>query len=101
VQSFVHKHADKITGVLSCFDRLIFKGYLPISYPPGMENFPPDPDVLLKNVKTFGRAQAQRLQNQAQQLAKPAGRPFLYCVYYDFLDPEFGLLPVRIPPSSP
>ena len=27
---FLEKHADKITGTLSCFDRVIFRGYLPI-----------------------------------------------------------------------
>ena len=38
VESFLHKHADKITGSLLCPDRLIFKGYLTFSYPQGMEN---------------------------------------------------------------
>jgi hypothetical protein len=30
---FLVKHADKIHGVLSCFDRVILRGYLPLSYP--------------------------------------------------------------------
>src|ERR1041385_4828513 len=79
VDSFLHKHADKITGTLSCFDRLIFKGYLPISYPQGMENFLQDQQVLLKDFKSFGPQQAQRLKEHAQQFAAAAGRPFLYC----------------------
>lgn len=157
MQSFLHKHADKITGTLSCFDRLIFKGYLPISYPQGMENFLRDRDVLLKDFKTFGPQQAQRLKDHAQQLAQQAGRPFVYCdrrlrkeeharqlaqqdrlteglvcvfsvletcptfrilygngrprlkkdyrrclvLYYYFLDPEFGLLHIRVPTWFP
>ncbi len=30
MKAFLDKHAAKITGVLSCFDRLLFRGYLPI-----------------------------------------------------------------------
>jgi len=157
VQSFLSKHADKITEVLSCFDRLIFKGYLPISYPQGMENFLQGHDILLKDFKAFGPQQAQRLKEHAQTLAAQAGRPFLYCerrirkeeqaqdiarrdhvtqglicvfsvletcptcrilygkgrprlkkdyrrclvLYYYFLDPEFGLLHIRIPTWFP
>jgi hypothetical protein len=29
VDALVHKHADKITATLGCFDRVLFKGYLP------------------------------------------------------------------------
>ncbi len=31
VQSFIQKHASKIIGVLSCFDRVILRGHLPIA----------------------------------------------------------------------
>ena len=34
---FIMHHRDKIVGTLSCFDRVIFKGHLPISHPTGME----------------------------------------------------------------
>jgi hypothetical protein len=49
VNSFVHKHADKITSSLFCPDRLIFKGYLPFCYPQAMENFLAHHGVLLKD----------------------------------------------------
>lgn len=29
MDQFIAKHADAIEGTLSCFDRLIFRGYLP------------------------------------------------------------------------
>ena len=29
--AFLKKHADKISGVLSCFDRVILRGHLPIA----------------------------------------------------------------------
>jgi hypothetical protein len=31
MQSFITKHADKISAVLSCFDRLIIRGHLPMA----------------------------------------------------------------------
>ena len=58
MDSFVHQHADKITGSLFCPDRLIFKGYLPFSYPLGMEGFLADRGILLKHFKEFGPQQA-------------------------------------------
>ena len=30
MKEFVDKYADRIHGVLSCFDRMLFRGYLPI-----------------------------------------------------------------------
>lgn len=30
MRSFLDKHAAKISGVISCFDRMLFRGYLPI-----------------------------------------------------------------------
>ena len=30
MNEFVGKHEDRIHGVLSCFDRMLFRGYLPI-----------------------------------------------------------------------
>ena len=30
MNEFVGKHEDRIHGVLSCFDRMLFGGYLPI-----------------------------------------------------------------------
>jgi len=33
MKDFLQQHEEKIQGVLSCLDRLIFKGYLPwVSY---------------------------------------------------------------------
>jgi hypothetical protein len=30
MDQFINKHTDKIVGTLGCFDRVIFRGYLPI-----------------------------------------------------------------------
>jgi hypothetical protein len=36
---FHAKHAATATAMLSCFDRLLFKGHLPLGYPHGIEDF--------------------------------------------------------------
>ena len=30
MDKFIEQHADRITGTLGCFDRVLFRGYLPI-----------------------------------------------------------------------
>lgn len=81
MDSFVHRHADKITGILSCFDRLIVKGYLPFSYPLGMEGFLRRRGILLKDFPQFAKEQSTRLKAHARQLAKQAGRPIVPLPY--------------------
>ena len=41
MKEFTEKHADRITGVISCFDRILFKGYLPLGWSEAMEQFKP------------------------------------------------------------
>jgi hypothetical protein len=78
VQTFLRKHADKITGVLSCFDRLIFKGHLPLCFAQGLESFLDRHGILLKNFKAFAPAQADLVKEHALALAKREGRPYEY-----------------------
>jgi hypothetical protein len=81
VNSFVHKHADKITGVLSCFDRLIIKGYLPFSYPLSMEGFLNRRHTLIKDFPKLAKDQSKRLKDHARSLAEQARRPILPVPY--------------------
>jgi hypothetical protein len=76
MDSFLSKHADQITAVLSCFDRVILKGYLPFSHAGALEGFLNKHDVLLKDFKTFAPHQAQRLLDHAKDSARQAHRPF-------------------------
>jgi hypothetical protein len=76
--SFLTKFASIISWSLSCFDRVIFKGHLPISRPFQMENFI---DYVLKMrrcdfFKKTGRVWSQRLVDHAQSFASKYGRPF-------------------------
>jgi hypothetical protein len=157
VDSFVAKHQDKITGILSCFDRMIIKGYLPFSYPLAMEGFLGWHNILIKDFPKFAKQQSTTLKTNARQLAEQAGRPVipvpykirkedharrlahkdgitegLVCIfttqeacssykiayavgrpklvrskprclvlYFYYLDPEFGLLHIRLPTWFP
>jgi len=81
VDSFVHRHADKITGILSCFDRVILKGYLPISYPLSMEGFLGQRGTLLRDFPKLAKEQSAVLKNHVRQLAEEAGRPIVPVPY--------------------
>ncbi len=73
---FLVKHADKIHGVLSCFDRIIFRGHLPLSYPKGLEGFLYQQGVLLKNFKDYAPQIAHRITEHVKGLVEKAGAPF-------------------------
>lgn len=75
---FVRKHQDKIHAVLSCFDRVIFRGYLPICHPGGVEGWLYHQRVQLKQFKEFAPRIAERLLQHAKDLAKARGRPYRY-----------------------
>jgi hypothetical protein len=76
VERFLAKHADKITGVVACFDRVNFKGYLPLNWPEALERLMADSGVLIKDFKEFTSKYSRRLVDHAQGFAKEAGRPY-------------------------
>jgi hypothetical protein len=78
VKDFVTKHRDKITGVISAFDRLIFKGYLPFSYPAAAEKFIGHQGLLLKDFQRFVKRCSTTIKENAVSMAKKAGRPYQY-----------------------
>ena len=80
VCSFLSKFSSIISWVLSCFDRVIFKGHLPISRVSQFENFV---DYVLKVrradfLKEVAPGWSNRLVEHAQAFAKQAGRPYEY-----------------------
>lgn len=78
MKQFLTQFTDSIHCSLSCFDRLLFKGYLPISHPASMERWLASRGILLKDFKSFVTTQSDRLKAHAQQLAAKAGRPYQY-----------------------
>ena len=73
---FLRKHQDKIAGVLSCFDRLIFRGHLPLSWAAGLEGFLYQQKVLLKEFRSYAPQVAERVKEHVQGLVRRAGAAF-------------------------
>lgn len=82
METFLQKHHDSITGILSCPDRVIFKGYLGLNDPNSVERFLGRHGVLLKDFKTFAKAQSEVIQKHAIAVAKKAERPYIYLNSY-------------------
>src|SRR3954468_9076443 len=76
---FVVKFTSLITAVLSCFDRVIFKGYLPIAMGSALETFV---DHVLKirrvDFMAFAEKQAETLVEHAKRLAQQAGAEYRF-----------------------
>ena len=80
VCSFVAKLSSLILWALSCFDRVIFKGHLPISRAREFEKFV---DYRLKMrrcdfLKTTAPQWSERLVDHAKDFAQQQGRPYEY-----------------------
>jgi hypothetical protein len=80
VGSFVAKFSSLIVWVLSCFDRVIFKGHLPISRPREFEKFV-DYRLKLRRcdfLKTTAPQWSERIVDHAKDYAQQHGRLFEY-----------------------
>ena len=53
MKEFIRKYDDRIHGVLSCFDRMLFRGYLPIMSGWAMAQFLDGFDVNGNSLKPF------------------------------------------------
>ena len=78
MNEFVRKHEDRIHGVLSCFDRMLFRGYLPIMSGWSMAQLLQAHEIECSSVKPFLLANAERVKAHAVPLARKHGRPFEY-----------------------
>jgi len=76
MDQFTAKHAAHITATLSCFDRVLFKGHLPLRWPEAMERLLARNGLLIKDFKPFVLKQSARTKDHALQLAQRAGRPY-------------------------
>ena len=79
MHEFIAKHQDKIAGILSGFDRLVFRGHLrSISHPQGMMSYLWANQVLLKNFGDHVEKVTERLKEASLAHAKACGRPVQY-----------------------
>jgi hypothetical protein len=79
MKNFIQRHGEKILGVLSCFDRLRFRGSLRLlSSVGGVAAWLNAAGVLLKGFLPFVEGTTQRLRRSTEEFAQAAGRPVRY-----------------------
>jgi hypothetical protein len=78
VKKFLNQFNSRISGVISCFDRMLFKGYLPLGWAGAMEGWLSRQGVLIKDFKKFVVAHSKTIKDHAEAVAARAGRPFVY-----------------------
>lgn len=76
---FLQKHAEKIIGVLSGFDRLVLRGSLRgIAYAGGMTGFLCNRRILRKDFGDFAQAATERLKAETLAYAEALNRQVVY-----------------------
>src|SRR5512145_1160898 len=79
MERFVTRHQDRIAGILTGFDRMLFRGTLrSISHPKGAEIWLSSRHVLLKDFAPYAERLTERLKAHATQLAAQMHRPIEY-----------------------
>ena len=79
MKRFLERHSSRITGTLSGFDRMLFRGTLrSITHCNGLEIFLHSQHVLMKDFGNYVIRLSQRLVEHAKQLASEANRPYEY-----------------------
>jgi hypothetical protein len=78
VQKFLDQFTTRISGVISCFDRVLFKGHLPLNWPEAMERLLGRQSLRIKDFKRFVMQASQRIREHAETVAAHSGRPFIY-----------------------
>jgi hypothetical protein len=79
MKRFLERHRDRITGTLSGFDRVLFRGTLrSIAHVKGLRVFLYSQRVLMKDFGTYVLRLSERVVEHAKQQATELGRPYVY-----------------------
>ena len=79
MKQFLARHRDRIMGVISGFDRVLFRGLLrSLSYPQGLERFLGHKGVLLKNFGEYVEDATTRVKQASLAHAEKLDRPIRY-----------------------
>jgi hypothetical protein len=79
MKRFIQRFSERITGVLSGFDRLVFRGTLRyIAVPSGMMDFLKRENVLLKEFGHYAKDVSERLKESLYAEVRRSGRPIIY-----------------------
>ena len=82
MKRFINQYNELFTGMLSCFDRILFKGYPPL-WGNGMEAFLANQGLRIKGFSKFVQKQSGRIAGHAERMAKNSGRPSRPCAICD------------------
>lgn len=79
MKEFLQRHDERIIGVLSGFDRVLFQGTLrSISYVESLDAFLGVKGILYKDFGAFAEDCSERIARHARDVAERAGRPYIY-----------------------
>jgi hypothetical protein len=79
MERFLQRHASRVLGSISGFDRVLFRGVLrSICYVQGLDYFMGSQRVGFKDFGWFVEKFSRGIKKRAEQMAERAGRPFLY-----------------------
>jgi hypothetical protein len=74
VEQLITRYHDQLSGVLSCYDRILITGTIPtVCYAAGMTNFLYINQIRIFDYTSFAEPLRERIREQAQKLAKDAG----------------------------
>ncbi len=81
MQEFLSRHADRVMGVVSGFDRIVFRGHLRnLMFAAGMESFLNGVGVLRKDFGAYARRTTDQVKSASLARAEELGRPYKYLV---------------------
>jgi hypothetical protein len=79
MQAFIKKHSPFITGILSGFDRLVFRGFLSsLNYKGGMHAYLSKTDVSFNEFSKHVQMVTSKVKEGATQCAEKYKRPLVY-----------------------
>lgn len=79
MKRFVERYRNRVQGILTGFDRVVFRGTLTsINYTESLSKWLSHHHVLLKDFTEYSRQLTEQIKQAAQQMALEAGRPYEY-----------------------
>lgn len=79
MERFLTQHKDRIKGIISGFDRILFRGSLrSICYSKGIQEWLGSQNILMKDFGVYATTISEQIKQHAQQYAQSHGRPYQY-----------------------
>lgn len=79
MERFLKRHRGRVTGSITGFDRVLFRGILrSICYLEGLNYFMGNQRVPFKGFKAFVEKFSAGVRKRAEEIAQRAGRPLIY-----------------------